>query len=195
MENLYASANPLVRFFFLGRLDAIAKALPHREKLRVLDAGCGEGHLVEVMQNMHPSHSYTGVDITSVALAKTRKRCPKAKFQKADLTQLPYKNASFDVVVCTEVIEHIGAYKKLIEELKRVLKRGGLLVMTFPNEFNLTIARFFLGRRPVKVPDHVNSFKPRAMRRDVGLEYLGGRNLPFPLPFFMSFVALQRFKR
>jgi 2-polyprenyl-3-methyl-5-hydroxy-6-metoxy-1,4-benzoquinol methylase len=194
MDALYASGNPLVRFVHNIRLDTIVGLMP-AGRLRVLDAGCGEGHLIERLHKALPDSAFVGVDVTDVALRKAQQRCPFASFHKGDVLRLPFKDAIFDVVTCTEVIEHIPEYADALKELARVLKPGGLLVITFPNETLWTLARFLLGRRPIRVPDHVNSFSPGSMRRAVPLGYVLKRNLPFRLPFFLSLTCVMVFRK
>ncbi|MCM2325890.1 MAG: class I SAM-dependent methyltransferase, partial [Candidatus Woesearchaeota archaeon] len=137
---------------------------------------------------------YFGVDITDVALEKARKKC-KANFTNQDLTKMSFKDETFDCVTCSEVLEHIYEYRKVLKELKRVLKKNGLLIITFPNETNWTISRFLLLRRPVKVPDHVNSFSPNQMKKDVGMRLAKQSNMPFGLPFFASLGSLMVFRK
>ena len=194
MEELYSSPNFLVRFVHTQRLDAFVRLLPQGRK-NVLDAGCGEGQLIERMKRASPDSRYVGVDVTEVALVKAHKRCPFASFHKADITSLPFKDGTFDVIVCTEVIEHVPEYRDVLLELARVLKPGGLLLISFPNETLWTIARLLLGRRPIKVPDHVNSFTPRRMRKVMPLSYSSRRNLPFGLPFCLSLNGLMVFRK
>jgi hypothetical protein len=76
-----------------------------------------------------------------------------------------------------------------------VLKKDGYLIITFPNETLWTISRFFLGRRPIKVPDHVASFTPRKMKKLVKLKLVKKINLPFRLLFFVSLGSLLKFRK
>lgn len=194
MDNLYNSKNPLVKFVHCQRLDAIVKSIPAQNDINVLDAGCGEGHLINELYKKSHSHYY-GVDVTEIAIEKALNRCPFAKFSIADLASLKFEDGFFDVVIATEVLEHIIDYRAAISELIRVLKKGGTLIVTFPNEVLWTISRFFLGRRPVKVPDHVNSFNPSKMKKIVGLQLISLRSLPFNTVFPLSLGCLMKFQK
>ena len=132
-------------------------------------------------------------DVTSVALEKARDRCPFAMVQRMDLSDLAFPDDTFDVVVITEVLEHIIEFEQVTTELMRVLKKGGAFIITFPNEVLWTISRFLLGRRPIRVPDHVNAFSPAMMKELTGLEILAQKSLPFPLPFSLSLGCLMKF--
>lgn len=196
MEELYDSKNPLVRFIHTSRLNSIIRELPKKDGIQVLDAGCGEGHLLEKLSQLKGRKvDCYGLDITDAALEKARERCPGAKLKKANLSQTGFDDDFFDAVICTEVLEHVREYPIVIKELKRIVKPGGFLILTFPNEILWTVSRFFLGRKPVKVPDHVNSFNPSSMKSLVGLKLVQRINLPFGLPFFFSLNALMKFKK
>lgn len=192
MEELYNSKNLLVRFVHTNRLNQIIKCMPSKNGIKVLDAGCGEGHLIE---KLNKKNFYYGVDITDIALQKAKKRCPHAEFYKMDLSKIDFNDGFFDVVICTEVLEHIFDYKKVINELKRVLKKDGYLILTFPNEMLWILSRFFLRRKPIKVPDHVNSFVPKKIKSLVNMELTSKVNLPFRLPFLISLGCLMKFKK
>jgi 2-polyprenyl-3-methyl-5-hydroxy-6-metoxy-1,4-benzoquinol methylase len=197
MDELYNSKNGLVKFVHNNRLDNIATIISKlRVKgKRVLDAGCGEGHLLEKLQNVREDNEYWGIDITPIAIEQAKKRCPFANIGLGDLFKTGYPEESFDVIICTEVLEHITDFKGVLEEFKRILKPGGILIITFPNEILWTISRFFLGRRPIKVPDHVNSFSPRNIKRYVNMRPISAKGLPFRLPFFASLGCSMIFKK
>lgn len=195
MDQLYTSGNPLVRFVHCQRLDAIVRCLPPERNCIVLDAGCGEGHLIQRMRARFPNYEYHGIDTTPLALEKARTRCPYTQFQNMNLAEIAYDDETFDVIVCTEVLEHIYEYPAVLSEFKRILKKNGLLIMTFPNETLWTVSRFLLGRRPVKVPDHVNSFTPAAMCSLVPMKNTYEGHLPFGLPFALSLNGLMKFQK
>ncbi len=196
MDKLYNHSTWPVRFVHNGRLMSIIKTIPEKSGLKILDAGCGEGHLISKMIENNIEGVFWGVDNTEVSLKQAIKRCPSAEFKKGNIMRLDaFKDDFFDVVICTEVLEHILEYGKAIQELKRVLKKEGVLIVTFPNEKLWTLGRFFLGRRPVKLPGHVNSFTPEKIVNKVGLKCMVRRNLPFNLPFFFSLCALIMFQK
>lgn len=194
MEALYNSSNPFVRYVHQNRLSSIANELP-AHKIKMLDAGCGEGHLIETCTKRFPQHEYYGIDITDVALQKAHERCLGTQFKKTDLANTGFPDEYFDVVTCTEVIEHVIGYEAVLRELRRVLKKGGFLIITFPNEFLWTISRFILRRNPVKVPDHVNEFNPDRMKSLMNLEVINQLQLPFNLPFAIALGSLMKFKK
>jgi 2-polyprenyl-3-methyl-5-hydroxy-6-metoxy-1,4-benzoquinol methylase len=195
MDQLYNSANPAVRLVHRQRLSAIASELPGAASLRVLDAGCGEGHLLQKLHSKYPANRYFGVDITAVALEKAQQRCPFAMLYRMNLSDLAFADEAFDVVIITEVLEHIIEFEDVTAELLRVIRKGGRFIITFPNEVLWTLSRFLLGRRPIRVPDHINAFSPPMIQTMFGLELLRQRSLPFPLPFSLSLGCLMNFRK
>jgi ubiquinone/menaquinone biosynthesis C-methylase UbiE len=195
MDGLYNSKNPLVRFLHRKRLSTIACCVPRRNGLRVLDAGCGEGHLLELLQGMHPANEYCGVDVIDVALRRARGRCPFARFNSMDVCHMSFEDSTFDVVILTQVIEHIYGFENALSECMRILKPGGLFLISFPNEPLWTVCRFLMGRTPAKVPDHVNAFTPSAMRRYLSMKPLQQKHLPCSLPFPFSLVCVMVFRK
>ena len=110
--------------------------------MRVLDAGCGSGrHLCEAFRT--PGVAVAGVDLSWDDLRKAkgylslmaRETTGNWIITRADIAALPYADGSFDVVVCSEVLEHLPDGKAAVAELVRVLKPGGDLVVTVPRFF------------------------------------------------------------
>lgn len=194
MDRLYNSDNILIKFVHRNRLNEIVKCMPVGKNQEVLDAGCGEGHLLERLHKKNKNNHFFGIDVTKIALEKAAIRCNFADLRMADLLNTGYEDAFFDVIFCTEVLEHIYEYQKVICELKRILKPNGSLIITLPNEGMWRFARFLLMRRPFKVSDHVNSFNDARMKSYVGMNLVSERGLPFKsLPFFISFGYLMHF--
>ena len=98
-----------------------------------LDIGAGTGRLVELFRNEF--HTTTSVcDYTDHLM-----KIPGQKVDIANLNEqkLPYADASFDVVTATEVVEHLEHYRETIREIHRVLKPGGVAILSTPNILNI----------------------------------------------------------
>jgi ubiquinone/menaquinone biosynthesis C-methylase UbiE len=112
---------------------------------RVLDAGCGPGrHLSEAFRRN--GVQVVGIDINPEDVVKTRNilRIMDNEGEGGkgpwgvcvgDITKLPYPDVAFDVVICSEVLEHIPDDRQAIDEIIRVLKPGGLLAVSVPRFF------------------------------------------------------------
>jgi SAM-dependent methyltransferase len=146
--------------------------------LRVLDLGCRDGSLTRAFLS---GNRVVGVDIDRVALARAGQLGVETVW--ADLDQpLPFENASFDVVVIAEVLEHLRFPDNVIAEAKRVLVPGGTLIGSVPNCYRLkSRLRFLLGHPPERDPTMLRMFRPTDLTdaleefEHVELRFLAGR--------------------
>lgn len=101
-----------------------------RDRLKWLDVGCGLGYLVKEAEE-EGIDAY-GIEISEHALSNA---VIKGKIIQASITNIPFSNESFDVVSAIDVLEHIHPREvlKAVSEIYRVLKPGGLLIITTPN--------------------------------------------------------------
>lgn len=97
---------------------------------RFLDAGCGTGLFSEAAKAR--GAEVTAMDVGPNLLARVQEKC-RCQTAVGDVLALPFPDASFDIVLCTEVIEHTPDAATAIGELARVLRPGGTLVLTTPN--------------------------------------------------------------
>lgn len=101
----------------------------------VLDAGCGAGYGSAVLRRGGAA-SYLGVDVAAAAVEAAAERFGGAdgvRFERADLAALPLEDASMGAVTCFEVIEHVPDQERVLDELRRVLAPGGVLLVSSPN--------------------------------------------------------------
>ncbi|HEV8408776.1 MAG TPA: class I SAM-dependent methyltransferase [Sphingomicrobium sp.] len=101
---------------------------PRLSELRgnLLDVGCGE---MPYRACLPPDLSYTGIDVAEADAFAMRASDAVVHF---DGVSIPFSNASFDTILCTEVLEHAASPEALIAEIERVLKPGGMLLATVP---------------------------------------------------------------
>ena len=106
----------------------------------MLDVGCGEGrHIFGVMQN-YPDIKCIGLDMDKDSLNKAEEGYEYFKsitnagvdLLKGSAYSLPFPNNSFDLVVCSEVLEHLHEYNDAVKEIHRVLKPGGKFYASVP---------------------------------------------------------------
>lgn len=123
--------SPVVRFIEGRRVDRLLELLDVRPEHRVLEVGVGAGNILARVQ----AAELHGIDISDYVLAKAAERLgERATLVKGDAESLPYEDASFDRVYCSEVLEHVIDPKAVIREMRRVLKPGGVVVVSVPNE-------------------------------------------------------------
>ncbi|HYF37371.1 MAG TPA: class I SAM-dependent methyltransferase [Prosthecobacter sp.] len=108
---------------------------------RHLDIGAGRGTLIgRIQQNLKVESA--ACDYTSELM-----QLPGQKVDIANLNEqpLPYPDASFDIVTATEVIEHLEHFRRVVREIHRVLRPGGICILSTPNILNLNSRLRFLG--------------------------------------------------
>ncbi len=97
----------------------------------LLEVGCGEGRGIDLL--LPHIKSYSAIDKLSIAIDDLRHRYPSGKFISGNLPPLPYADNSFDTVVSFQVIEHIPDDVFFLREVFRVLRPGGIALLTTPN--------------------------------------------------------------
>ncbi len=125
---------------YRGVLKQIRQQRPTTSPIRHLDVGAGAGQLIRLLRDQLQCES------SACDYSDHQMKLPDQKVDLADLNHdpLPYPDGRFDVVTASEVVEHIEHYRATIREFYRVLKPGGLCVLTTPNILNLNSRlRFF----------------------------------------------------
>ncbi|SRR6266487_1849512 len=142
---------------FDDRFEKTVEEIKENTKARdeILDVGCGEGKIWQLFPNLH----VTGLDFSEDNLKKA-KRYLKPVLGTAE--KLPFKDNSFDMVIASEIMEHLIHPDKLLTEIDRVLKKGGRAFITFPNTACLQwrIGFPLLGRNPgVNYPGNIHHIR------------------------------------
>jgi ubiquinone/menaquinone biosynthesis C-methylase UbiE len=107
--------------------------LPHlRPGMRLLDVGCGPGTITLGLAVAVAPAEVIGVDLSETVLEHARVAASQAaaqnvRFERADATQLPYADSTFDAVFAHTLLEHVPDPLHVANELKRVLKPGGVI--------------------------------------------------------------------
>jgi 2-polyprenyl-3-methyl-5-hydroxy-6-metoxy-1,4-benzoquinol methylase len=102
-------------------------------KLRVLDIGCGNGYLAGCFHQQ--GHYAVGIDLSEQGIAMARKTYPDARFEVLGATEHvldDLQEKPFDVIVSTEVIEHLYAPRAFVDGCMKALNPGGRLILTTP---------------------------------------------------------------
>ncbi len=98
---------------------------------RILDVGCGTGALArEAIRRVAPDGEVTGLDLSESMLSIARQNCPEATWQQGDASQLPFEDASFDVVASPFMLMFLPEPVQAVREMWRVLAVGGRLVIS-----------------------------------------------------------------
>ncbi len=129
-----ASKDELRIIHHLERYNFVA-SLIKRKEVKLLDAPCGMGWGVGVILKKTNSKSkIVGIDISKEAILYAKRAIPRVIFYCMDLGNLAFKKEYFDIILCLETLGHekIGDDERVIEEFKRILKKGGILILSLP---------------------------------------------------------------
>jgi len=98
----------------------------------VLDVGCGDGSALAVVATQNPGHRFAGIDWSAAALGQARAR-GLTVVRGTMQTRLPVADGAADVVIMSELIEHLVDPDGAVAEVRRVLRPGGALLLSTPN--------------------------------------------------------------
>lgn len=113
--------------------DSAAFLIPHlKPHYSILDVGCGPGSITADFAELVPQGKVTGVDFVESVLENARAHAEgrgitNIVYEAVDANALPYPDASFDVVFCHQVLQHVNDPVGILKEMKRVAKPGGIV--------------------------------------------------------------------
>jgi methionine biosynthesis protein MetW len=165
---------------------------------RVLDLGCRDGALTQAYLD---GNEVIGVDADREALAEAANLGIETHW--ADLDHpLDFADASFDVVVAGELLEHLRDPGRVVAEMRRVLRPGGTLLASVPNAYRLKRRLLFLlGRPPDDDPTHLQMFSAADVRAllagfdEQHLHFVAGRLVPLHARLFANDIVFSGRKR
>lgn len=148
------------------RLNVVFKKLFKTSDLkgkRFLEVGCGIGYFSNRATDI--GAYVTGIDVGPKLIEICKSKNKSAHFRVGSASDIPFKNNIFEVLLSTEVIEHVDDQSKAINEMIRVVKPGGLLVITTPNKLFKPLFDLLskIGLRPYK--GNEKWFYPWSLRR------------------------------
>lgn len=141
----------------------------------ILDVGCGTGELERRIVHIHPQQSIIGLDLTQAMLARARAKLsayPQLQFIEGDSQQLPFPDASFEIVVSCSALHYMRDPQRVIRECARVLRPGGRVIITdWCRDFWL--AKFYNAFRKAFIRAHHQVYRLDELQeflRNAGLE-------------------------
>ena len=107
----------------------VAQRLKNVQYQSLLDIGCGTGFLIELLQKQKTA-DYYGLDLSPEMLKIARAKLDDVIFTEGSADNLPYEDNSFDIVTCIQSFHHYPYPEKAMREAYRVLKQGGLYILS-----------------------------------------------------------------
>lgn len=153
---------------FNWKWPVVKKYIP-TDKNNILDFGCGAGEIIKATAKISKNSIFTGVDVSKDALRRAKERFPKSVhlYQVDDGLKLPFKNNSFDFITALDVIEHVYDTDNTFDELGRVLKMGGKILITTPFNGSIKIILFilmgFFDKYFDPIGPHIRFFNPKSL--------------------------------
>lgn len=160
-DNYYTEENLVIPDFILEKIaETIRGFEKYRQTNRFLDVGCGAGTLLKAALN--ENWETVGVEVSSSSVEFLKKE--KIEVFHGELSAANFPADSFDVVAAIEILEHIEEPRKILDEIYRILRPGGLLWATTPHGRGAS-ARL-LGTRwsCVFPPEHLNLFSVKGIK-------------------------------
>lgn len=190
----HTSKNPLQRLLiekFFSSLIDLAKPLNPK---RVLDAGCGEGFSLNKLITNNIGEELEGIENSKEAISLGKKLFPKAKIKLGSVYDLPFETNYFDLVLCTEVLEHLENPQEALLEIIRVSKKN--IILSVPNEPIFRIANFLTGKYLSDFgnsPGHINHWSTFSFINFVKKNELKILKTKFPFPWTLILAEKQQY--
>ncbi|SRR6266568_1396647 len=181
----HTTQNPISRFFLSNFRNLLLEQSKQLHPDSILDVGAGEGFILEMFRKNKIAKKLEGIEYMDDALTLAKKLHPQVMIKKGDIYKLPYNSNSFDLIICTEVLEHLEYPKKALAELKRVAKK--YLILSVPNEPLFTVQRVLRGKNVLKLgahPEHIQHWSSGAFEKFVA-DQLQINDSKTPLPWTM----------
>lgn len=179
---------PIMRSFLT--VDKVTSRIPDQE-VSILDWGCGYGDMAYILKNRRPRANITCYDVHDAPSRRVLlERSGLPYIVASHEVELPFKDCSFDYALAIGVLEHVPNESGSLEELHRVLKPGGQLLLFFaPNRWSYTEAIM----RKMGKPAHERTYTRRELRCLVASKgfYVESVTYDYLLPIMLTSLPKQ----
>ena len=117
-------------------LRELLSSIRSQDVTRIGDLGSGSGSNLAALRDLFGNARIVTLDLNQAALAAGRDAQPNAMPAQSDAAAIPLASRTLDLIVCTEVIEHVNAMKPVFQEMNRVLAKRGWALISSPNYLN-----------------------------------------------------------
>jgi len=181
---------PLVSNLFKKRITIAIKFAKLKDNSVILDVGSREGYLLKTIRKFNVSCQCYGIEKNKNVL----KEIETCDIRLADAKQMPFEPEFFDVVFVLDVLEHIEEIEKTINEIRRVLKPEGFVILSGPTESRFYKFCRVLYRRKLEHEEHVHTIYDIEKKFEVkGFQLVKRESLPgFPIP---ELIRISNFKK
>jgi len=180
----HTSKNPIQKFLINNFYSSLISLVKSLRPDSILDAGCGEGFTMEKLSKSGVGKKIEGIEYAKEAISFGKKLFPNLTFKEGSVYELPYQDSSFDLVVCTEVLEHLDEPTKALKEMLRVSKK--YLIISVPNEPFFMLSNFLRGKNLLRFGNdegHINHWHILSLKNYLNQNKVKIRKLSLPFPW------------
>ncbi|MBN1183046.1 MAG: class I SAM-dependent methyltransferase [Bacteroidales bacterium] len=162
----YISKNPISRYLVSNFNKGIEKIIFPLQASSILDMGCGEGIIFSHLGDLIKEKKCVGLDIDEKNIIAAKKNVPGCEFNTGDIYNIAYPDRTFELVICTEVLEHLEYPGKAINELIRVSSKYVLIsVPREPVWRIMNMVRLKYWSKLGNTPGHINHWSSRKIAK------------------------------
>ena len=184
--------NPIQRFLLGNFFKNLVNLTKAKTVDSILDVGCGEGFTLNRLKENGIGKKLEGIEYLQAAIDLGKKTYPDIKITKGNIYELPYRDNEFDLVLCTEVLEHLEKPQDALKELVRVSRK--YLVISVPNEPFFMLAQMIRGKNWSRFGndiEHINHWTmlgfPQFVKKNSKVKILARR-----FPFAWTMLLLEK---
>lgn len=191
--NLYdkfTTSNPIARHLMKGFLASFRELISKTNPDSILEVGCGEGHMLNVIDGEKPVALY-GMDVDFSVLREVQARSPHVKLSLADGHTLPYADKSFALTIACEVLEHVRDPEQVVSEITRITR--DYCIVSVPREpiwraLNLVRGKYIqdMGNTPGHIQHWSSAQFVKMLEKQVNIIAVHQ-----PLPWTMVFASIR----
>lgn len=185
LDGYFSAVSKLVMSSGVGKL----------KSAHVIEIGCGEGFSTKRLAGLLPPNvELEASEYVAHMIPKAQTNNPGMRITEESVYELQHADESFDLVFLLEVLEHLDFPDKGLEELKRVTKPGGYIVLGVPREYlwcALNLARLKYVKRLGNTPGHLNHWSTRGVKKYVEKHFGPVVEVKTPLPWTLLLARKQ----
>ena len=185
----HSSQHPIRRWMIDSFYIKLIEGIKPVNVSTVLDVGAGEGFTLDRLSNAKIGKKLIGVDNSEKAVKLGKRLFSTLDLRTGDIYNLSFSGDSMDLIICTEVLEHLDHPRKALKELIRVSKK--YLILSVPNEPFFRLKNLIIGRnvrRLGSTKNHVNHWTSWGFEKFVKEEKVKILSCNHPFPFTLLLV-------
>lgn len=175
VSNEYDEINGRIEKTHRQRFEEASKYLKILPRQKILNVWSRTGEAIPYIRKLCPDAEIFNLEASPEFIKKAREKFPKENFKETNLDKFPFENNSFDCVMSLETLEHAPEPSLFLEECHRVLKPGGLLIMSLPPktaELPLRLYELFFKNHGEGPHNFLSSKAVKKMIKDAGMDLI-----------------------